>query len=135
MCHKLQGRHERDSEFLLKIITGNEIWVYGYDLQTKQQSLQWKDPPSPSPKKTSSLKCIEHTHWFFQHSRVVHYGFVPQRQTVNQHYYTDTFQCLYENVQQNGPENWNLGDYFLHHDYASAHSALSVCVNFSLKAT
>jgi hypothetical protein len=37
-CQDLQGKHERDPEFLLKIITGGETWVYRYDPETKQQS-------------------------------------------------------------------------------------------------
>jgi hypothetical protein len=34
MCHDLHG--SRDPEFLLKIITNDEMWVYGYNAETKQ---------------------------------------------------------------------------------------------------
>lgn len=37
--------------FMLRVITGEETWVYGYDPKTKQQSLQWKRQRSPRPKK------------------------------------------------------------------------------------
>ena len=43
--------------FLKKIITGDETWVYGYDVETKTQSSQWmgkgspRPPPPPSPPK------------------------------------------------------------------------------------
>ncbi|GFU53074.1 histone-lysine n-methyltransferase setmar-like protein [Trichonephila clavipes] len=40
-----------DENFLKKIITGDETWVYGYDPETKQQSSQWKFPSEPRPKK------------------------------------------------------------------------------------
>jgi len=40
-----------DPDFLKKIITGDESWVYGYDPETKTQSSQWKSPESPRPKK------------------------------------------------------------------------------------
>ena len=40
-----------DLEFTKTIITGDEIWVYGYDPESKFQSLQWKHPESPRPKK------------------------------------------------------------------------------------
>ena len=40
-----------DVQFLKNILTGDESWVYGYDLQTKQQLSQWKVPTSPRPKK------------------------------------------------------------------------------------
>jgi hypothetical protein len=31
-----------DAAFLSSVITGDESWIYGYDLETKQQSSQWK---------------------------------------------------------------------------------------------
>ncbi|GFV08513.1 histone-lysine n-methyltransferase setmar-like protein [Trichonephila clavipes] len=40
-----------DENFLKKIITGDETWVYGYDSETKQQSSQWKFRSEPRPKK------------------------------------------------------------------------------------
>jgi hypothetical protein len=39
-CKDLQGRLKRDPEFLSNIITGDEMWVYRYDPETKQQSPQ-----------------------------------------------------------------------------------------------
>jgi hypothetical protein len=30
-----------DENFLKRIITGDETWVYGYDVETKIQSSQW----------------------------------------------------------------------------------------------
>jgi hypothetical protein len=55
--HDLQGRPERDPEFLLKIITGDETSVYRYNLETKQQMSHWKSPSSPPlpPKKARQI--------------------------------------------------------------------------------
>ena len=39
------------SENFLKIITGDETWVYGYDVETRMQSSQWMGKGSPRPKK------------------------------------------------------------------------------------
>jgi hypothetical protein len=39
-----------DPEFLKTVITGDEIWVYGYDPETKVQLSQWKHSSSPRPK-------------------------------------------------------------------------------------
>ncbi|XP_076182701.1 protein GVQW3-like [Ptiloglossa arizonensis] len=42
----------RDGPNLLqRVITGDESWVYGYDVETKAQSSQWKLPHEPRPKK------------------------------------------------------------------------------------
>jgi hypothetical protein len=55
LCHEVvQDMLEcanRDPEFLKTVFTGNELWVYGYDLETKVQSSQWKHPTSLRPKK------------------------------------------------------------------------------------
>ena len=40
-----------DLDFMNTIITGDESWVYEYDLETKSQSSQWKHFISPRPKK------------------------------------------------------------------------------------
>jgi len=40
-----------DENFLKTIVTGNETWVYGYDVETKAQSSQWVGQGSPRPKK------------------------------------------------------------------------------------
>ena len=33
-----------DLDLLKKVITADESWVYGYDIETKAQSSQWKRP-------------------------------------------------------------------------------------------
>ena len=38
-------------DLLKKDITSDESWVYGYDVETKAQSSQWKRPEEPRPKK------------------------------------------------------------------------------------
>ena len=51
VCQDLLDHSENDKEFLSKIITGNESWVYGYDVETKVQSSQRSSKTSPKPKK------------------------------------------------------------------------------------
>ena len=41
-----------DPDLLKRVITGDESWVYSYDIETKVQSSQWKSPGEPRPKKT-----------------------------------------------------------------------------------
>jgi len=35
--------------FLQCNVTGDETWIYHYDLESKQQSMQWKHASCPSP--------------------------------------------------------------------------------------
>jgi len=56
IARDLFERSCEDVQFLKSIVTGDESWVYGYDLETKQQPSQWKDPTSPRPKKGRQVR-------------------------------------------------------------------------------
>ncbi|UYV84734.1 hypothetical protein LAZ67_X003247 [Cordylochernes scorpioides] len=45
-----------DPNLLQRIITGDEAWVYGYDVETKGQSSQWKLPHETRPKKARQVR-------------------------------------------------------------------------------
>ncbi|XP_025421236.1 protein GVQW3-like [Sipha flava] len=67
VCLDLKNRVSNDPSFIKSIITGDEIWVYGYDPEIKVQSSQWKTTNSPRPKKMSSGpgKHQSNAHCFF----------------------------------------------------------------------
>jgi len=66
---------ESDENFMGQIITGDETWVYEYDLEMKLQSSQWKSADSPRPKKAcrvwSKVKVMLIV--FFDMEGIVHY--------------------------------------------------------------
>ncbi|PNF36742.1 hypothetical protein B7P43_G11567 [Cryptotermes secundus] len=66
--------------FLNTEITGDELWVYGYDPKTKMQSSQWKHPTFLRPKKArqvcSNVKVMLAI--FFNSRGVVHHEYAPQ---------------------------------------------------------
>jgi hypothetical protein len=93
--------NEEGSNFLQRVITGDELWIYKYDPETKRQSEEWKHGRSPRSKKVhKSFKNQDHAHcFFFIYIRgVVHHEFVPQGQTVNAPFYVDVLKCLCERV-------------------------------------
>jgi len=51
ICQDLLGRLEIEPNFLHKIVTGDESWVFDYDPETKRQSEEWDTKSSPRPKK------------------------------------------------------------------------------------
>ncbi|UYV72858.1 hypothetical protein LAZ67_10001012 [Cordylochernes scorpioides] len=57
---------------------------------------------------------------------LVHYEFVPEGQTINQHYYLDVLRRLREAVRQKRPEKWHQKNWLLHHDNARPHTAVTV---------
>jgi hypothetical protein len=50
---ELQKAVRHDPNYLSRVTTGDESWLYGYDPETKQQPSQWKTPSSPRPKKSA----------------------------------------------------------------------------------
>ena len=45
-----------DSDLIKKVITGDDSWVYGYDIETKNQLSQWKCSAEPRPKKARQVR-------------------------------------------------------------------------------
>jgi hypothetical protein len=61
-----------DENFLKIIITNNETWVYGYDMETKMQSSQWVGKNSLGPKKAWQVRSnVKVMLWFSLTSRVL----------------------------------------------------------------
>ncbi|UYV66476.1 hypothetical protein LAZ67_4001822 [Cordylochernes scorpioides] len=117
-----------DPNLLQRVITGDEGWVYGYDVETKAQSYQWKLPHEPRPKKAcqvrSNVKVLLTV--FFDCRGVVHHEFLPQGRTVNKEYYLQVMRNLREAIRQKRPDLWKNKNWLLHHDNAPAHTSLLV---------
>ncbi|UYV72152.1 hypothetical protein LAZ67_9001968 [Cordylochernes scorpioides] len=119
----------RDHPNLLqRVITGEKAWVYGYDVETKAQSSQWKLPHEPRPKKArqvrSNVKVLLTV--FFDCRGVVHHVFLPQGRTVNKEYYLQVMRNLREAIRQKRPDLRKNKNWLLHHDNAPAHTSLLV---------
>ena len=95
-----------DPDLLKKVITGDESWVYGYEVETKAQSSQWEHTKSTRPKKArqvrSNVKVLLTV--FFDYHGVVHQEFSPQGRTVNKEYYLEVMRRLREAIRKKRPE-------------------------------
>ena len=56
VCQDLLDHSKNDKELLSKVITGDESWVYDYDVETKVQSSQWTSKTSLRPNKASQVR-------------------------------------------------------------------------------
>lgn len=67
LCPEICDTVNDNPIFISRIITGDVIWVYGYDLKTKQQPSQWNSCRSHQDQEVSAgLKCKKNrAHRFF----------------------------------------------------------------------
>jgi hypothetical protein len=125
VCDVLIALHcaNGDLEFLKTVITGDEMWVYGYDSETKVQSPQWKHSSFPRPKKAqwvrSKVKVLLTV--FFDYRGIVHHTYAPEGQTINKEYYLEVIRHLGDAVWRKRPDLWASRNWQLNHDNAPAH--------------
>jgi len=126
ICQDLLGRLDIEPNFLDKVITGDESWVFDYDPETKQQSEEWHIKSSPCPRKAHmSRSRVKTMITVFSDSHgIVHNEFLPPGETVNHAFYKDLLEQLWEQVQR--VQRDIADDWVLHHDNAPAHTALSI---------
>ena len=78
-----------EPDFLKKVITRDESWIYGCGPETKAQAFQWKLPGSPCLKKAwqshSKIKTMSTV--FFDWEGVVQIKYAAPDQTVNKEHY------------------------------------------------
>ena len=55
VSQELLDRSNAYENFLKNVITGDEKWVYGYDVETKVPSSQWMGKSSPRQKSPRAL--------------------------------------------------------------------------------
>ena len=56
IAQELLNDVNNNSNLLRRAIIGDEIWEYGYDVDTKAQSSQWKRSEEPRPKKARLVR-------------------------------------------------------------------------------
>jgi hypothetical protein len=116
----------RDPEFLKTVVTGDEPWVYKYDLETTDHSSQWKHPTSPRSKKARQVRSNVKVILFSSITRVLSYQgneYAPLGQTVSTEYYQEVFHLLCDAVPCKRPELWDERDWQLHYESARSHSS------------
>ena len=120
VCQDILEHLQTEPDLPQRVITGDESWIFEYDLETKRQSLQWKCPSSPRPKKARQLRSKIKLMLIalFDGRGIVHMEFLPQGQTVNQHVYKEILRRLLRSVCEKRHELWQ--------DNAPAHTALSI---------
>ena len=102
ICQDIIERLQTEPDLLRRVITGDEMWIFEYQLETKRQSSQWKSLTSLRSKKArqskSKVKVMLIT--FFNVRGIVHCEFLPQDQTINQQVYREILLRLLCSVHE-----------------------------------
>jgi hypothetical protein len=119
-----------DENFLKNIITGEETWIYGYDVETKAQSSQWVSQGSPRPKKQDKCSQTLKSCWqfFIDSEGVVQHEFLPQGKRVTRQYYLEVMKHLHEAIRKKKPDASRSNRWMLHADNAPAYITINPSV-------
>ena len=114
------------NDFLSRLVTMDETWLYHYDLETKQQSVEWRHNGSPHPTKfwvqKSTGKVL--TSIFWDQDGILLIDYHPKGQTINVEYYLSLLVQLKDILKEKWCRKVTKGVLFLHNS-PLAHWALA----------
>jgi hypothetical protein len=123
ICQEISNLAREDKNFLKRIITCDERWVYRYDVENKTQCSQWVGKNSPRTKKAqriiSNVKVMFN---LFYIEDIVRHEFLNQGQRMNRWYYIEVLKHLRENIRRGRFQLLRNSSWFLHHNNAPAHA-------------
>jgi len=126
---QLLDNFRRDpNDFLSRLVTMDETWLYHCDPETKQPSKEWRHIGSPRPpQKNPSAKIrwkSSHLNFFWDQDDIHLIDFLPEGQTINPEYYSSLLVQLKDIFKIMRRGKVTKGVLFLH-DSATAHRVLA----------
>lgn len=110
--------------FLRRFVTVDESWIHHFDPETKQQSMTWKRPSSPTPKKfkvsSSAGKVMASVFWDAE--GVIMIDYLQKGATITGSYYAEQIQRLREAIKEKRRGKLSAVVLF-HQDNAPPHKA------------
>ena len=108
------------------MVTVDKTWLYHYDPETKQQTMEWWHSGSPCPKKfpvqKSAGKVLASIFW--DQDSILLIDYLPKGQTMNVEYYSSLLVQLKDILKEKRCGKVTKGVLFLHEN-APAHRALA----------
>ena len=114
------------NDFLSRLFTMDETWLFYYDPETKQPSMEWRHCGSPRPQKfrvqKSAGKVLASIFW--DQDSILLINYLPKGQTINAEYYSSLLVQLKDILKEIRRAKFNKVVLILH-DNAPAHRALA----------
>jgi len=104
----------------------DETWLYHYDSETKQQSMEWRHSGSPHPKKFRVQKFAGKVlaSIFWDQDGILLIDYLPKGQAINAEYYSSLLVQLKDILKEKCRRRLTKEVLFLHNN-ALAHRALA----------
>jgi len=114
------------NDFLSRLVTMDETWLYHYDPETKQQEIDWRHSGSPRPKNFECKNPLEKfwPRFFWDQDGILLIDYLPKGQTNNAEYYLSLLMQFKDSLKEKRRGLVTKGVLFLH-DSAPAHRALA----------
>jgi len=91
------------NDFLSRLVTMDETWLYRYAPETKQHSMEWRHSGSPRPKKfqvqKSARKLLASIFW--DQDGILLIDYLPKGQSINAEYYLSLLVHLKDVLKEN----------------------------------
>jgi len=103
------------NDFLSRLVTMDETWLYHYDPETKQQSVEWRHSGSPRPKIFRVQKSAGkvHTSIFWDQDGILLIDYLTKGQTINEEYYSSLLVHLKDILKEKRRRKVTKGVLFL----------------------
>ncbi len=119
---------DEEEDIFSRVITGEESWVFEYDLVNKRAYMVWLAPNEPRVKKTcksrSQIKVMVTV--FFDCRGIILIEWMEKASTITGQSYIDTMKRLWGRTRKKRPSLWRDNSWILHHDNAPAHKSFVV---------
>ena len=92
----LEVYNANPEDFHTRLVTGDETWLHHWDPDTKKESMQWKHPGSPPPKKfrtqPSASKVMAMVFW--DSKGIILIDYKPAGTSITREYYANVIEQL-----------------------------------------
>ena len=130
----LEVYNANPEDFLTRLVTGDETWLHHWESDTKKESMQWKRPGSPPPKKfrtqPSASKVM--TTVFWDSKGIILIDYKPAGISITREYYANVIKQLRFAIKGKRRGKLAAGVVFLHnnapvHKSRDAQAAIHEC--------
>jgi len=93
------------NDFLSRLVTTDETWLYHYDPETEQQSTEWRHSGPPRPLKIPSAKIRRKfvASIFWDQDGILLIDYLPKGQTIKAEYYLSLLVQLKDILKEKTP--------------------------------